>query len=149
MSVIVTPLNPRDVPAVKQFLIAGLSERWGAYESRYNPDIELFQSYYADSLTLVAKSAGVVVGTGTLHPISARRAEIVRMSTAIDSRRHGVAGQILMLLLDHARARGVQEVVLETTSSWASAIAFYTKHGFAKTHEQDGDTHFIRRLGAA
>ncbi|MBZ8139279.1 hypothetical protein CLD22_05105 [Rubrivivax gelatinosus] len=145
----VTPLTPQDVPAVKQLLIAGLSERWGAYDSRYNPDIESFQSHYADSFTLVAKSAGVVVGTGTLRPIGARRAEIVRMSTAIGSRRHGVAGQILKLLLDHARAVGVQEVVLETTSSWASAVAFYTKHGFARTHEQDGDTHFIHRLGNA
>jgi ribosomal protein S18 acetylase RimI-like enzyme len=60
--------------------------------------------------------------------------------------RTGVASRILTLLLEHARNSGVQEVVLETTSTWDSAIAFYTKHGFAKTHEQNGDTHFAYHL---
>lgn len=146
MSVIVAPLSSEDVPAVKQLLIAGLSERWGEYGPRYNPDIEAFPSSDSGSLVLVAKSVGLVVGTGTLRPISARQAEVVRMSTAPSSRRSGVASTILSLLLAHARATGVSEVVLETTSSWASAIAFYTKHGFAKTHEHDGDTHFAYHL---
>ena len=142
MPLVVAPLNTQDAPAVKQLLIAGLSERWGAYEPRYNPDIEAFPGSYSGSFILVAKSAGVVVGTGTLRPISARQAEVVRMSTATNSRRNGVASTILNLLLEQASANGVQEVVLETTSSWASAIAFYTKHGFYKTYVQDGDTHF-------
>jgi ribosomal protein S18 acetylase RimI-like enzyme len=146
MSVIVAPLNTEDVAAVKQLLVAGLSERWGSYEPTYNPDIEAFPSSYSNSLILVAKSELGVVGTGTLRPISARQAEVVRMSTCPRSRRNGVASKILTLLLEHARTTGVQEVVLETTSSWASAIAFYTKHGFAKTHEQNGDTHFVRHL---
>jgi ribosomal protein S18 acetylase RimI-like enzyme len=65
------------------------------------------------------------------------------MSTALRNRRSGVATAILRLLLDHARAAGTKEVVLETTSSWASAVAFYSKHGFTRTHEQDGNTYFI------
>jgi ribosomal protein S18 acetylase RimI-like enzyme len=46
-----------------------------------------------------------------------------------------------MHLLEHARAVGAHEVVLETTSSWASAIHFYAKHGFVRTHEQGGNTY--------
>jgi len=146
MSVVVSPLNSEDTAAVKQLLIDGLSERWGAYEPRLNPDLESFPQSYAGSLILVAKTAGTVVGTGTLRPISQHRAEIVRMSTATSSRRTGVASTVLKHLLEHARSDGAHEVVLETTTSWASAIAFYMKHGFAMTHEQGGDTHFIHRL---
>ena len=146
MSFIVAPLNTEDAAAVKQLLIAGLSERWGRYEPGFNPDIESFPSSYSDSLTLVAKSEGVVVGTGTLRTVSARRAEVVRMSTASNRRRSGIATAILKLLLEHARANGVQEVVLEATSSWESAITFYTKHGFARTHEHAGDTYFAYHL---
>ena len=146
MSVVVSPLNSEDTAAVKQLLIDGLSERWGAYEPRFNPDLEAFPQSYSGSLILVAKTAGAVVGTGTLRSISPNRVEIVRMSTATSSRRTGVASTVLKHLLEHARAAGAHEVVLETTTSWASAVAFYVKHGFARTHEQGGDTHFIYRL---
>jgi ribosomal protein S18 acetylase RimI-like enzyme len=146
MSVIVAPLNAEDTAAVRQLLIDGLSERWGAYDPCFNPDLEAFAQSYLGSLILVAKTAGAVVGTGTLRSISPRRVEIVRMSTATTSRRMGVASAILQQLLEHARAVGAQEVVLETTSSWSSAVAFYTKHGFARTREHGGDTHFIQHL---
>ena len=146
MSVVVLPLSSEDTAAVKQLLIDGLSERWGAYEPRFNPDLEAFPQSYSGSLILVAKTAGAVVGTGTLRSISPYRFEIVRMSTATSSRRTGVASTLLKHLLEHARTAGAHEVVLETTTSWASAIAFYAKHGFARTHVQDGDTHFVYRL---
>jgi len=146
MSLVITPLNCDDVPAVKRLLIAGLTERWGVYEPKYNLDIEGLSSRSSDSLTLVARSAGIVVGTGSLRIVGARRARVVRMSTARERRRHGVAAAILQRLLDHARGSGVNEVVVETTSSWESAIAFYTKHGFIRTHEQDGETHLVLRL---
>ena len=143
MSLVVAPLNAEDAAAVRQLLIDGLSERWGDYEPRFNPDLEAYPEGYSGSLVLVAKAAGAVVGTGTLRPVSQERSEIVRMSTAPRSRRSGVATAILRSLLDHARATGTKEVVLETTSSWASAVAFYCKHGFTRTHEEAGNTHFI------
>lgn len=146
MSLVITPLNCDDVPAVQRLLIAGLTERWGVYEPKYNLDIEGLSSRSSDSLTLVARSAGVVVGTGTLQFVGARRARVVRMSTARDHRRHGVATAILQRLLDAARSSDADEVVVETTSSWESAVTFYTKHGFTRTHEHGGDTHFLRRL---
>ncbi len=146
MSVVVAPLNAEDTAAVRQLLIDGLSERWGTYDPCFNPDLEAFPQSYLGSLILVAKTAGAVVGTGTLRSISPHRVEIVRMSTAPSSRRTGVASAILKQLLEHARAVGAQEVVLETTSSWASAVGFYTKHGFAQIREQGGDTHFIHHL---
>ncbi len=50
------------------------------------------------------------------------------------------------LLVRHARDLGAREVVLETTSTWHSAIAFYSKHGFCKTHELGGDCYFLLPL---
>ncbi len=146
MSVVVAPFNSQDAVAVKRLLIAGLSERWGQYEPRFNPDIETFPSTHSDSLVLVAKLEGVVVGTGALRPINSNQSEIVRMSTAQGNRRTGVASQILKVLVQHARHNGSNKVLLETTSSWVSAVAFYVKHGFIFSHERDGNSHFEYHL---
>ncbi|MCA3220493.1 MAG: GNAT family N-acetyltransferase [Burkholderiales bacterium] len=146
MSVVVAPLSTEDSSSVRQLLIDGLSERWGTYEPRFNPDLEAFPQSFSGSVILVAKTGGAVVGTGTIRPIGPCAFEIVRMSTAASSRRTGVASTILKHLLEHASAVGAHEVVVETTSSWASAVAFYVKHGFAITHDEGGDTHFILRL---
>ena len=141
--VIVVPLKTEDTSAVRQLLIAGLTERWGSYEASFNPDIEGFPGNYADPFVLVAKQAGVVVGTGTIRKTGASRAEIVRMSVAASSRRTGIGSLILSQLLEFARERAVQEVCLETTSSWSSAIQFYARHGFLKTHQQGDDLYFL------
>ena len=147
--VIVAPLKTEDTSAVRQLLIAGLTERWGSYEASFNPDIEGFPGSYDDSLVLVAKQAGVVVGTGMLRQTGASRAEIVRMSVAASSRRTGIGSLILSHLLEFARERAVNEVCLETTSSWSSAIKFYARHGFLKTHEHGDDSYFLFNPGEA
>jgi len=142
VQVIVERLKEEDAITVSQLLIAGLTERWGSYEARFNPDIEGLPGSDERSVVLVAKLAGTVVGTGTLRPTGPSQAEVVRMSVALSNRRTGVGSLILSNLLHLAREQGFHEVSLETTSSWTSAVEFYTRHGFAKAHEQDGDTHF-------
>ena len=147
--VIVAPLKTEDAFVVRELLVAGLTERWGSYEAGFNPDIEGFPASYEDSFVFVAKQSGVVVGTATLRPIGAGRAEIVRMSVAASSRRTGVGSLILSHLLGLARERAVHELCLETTSSWSSAIKFYARHGFLKTHEQGGNSYFLLNPGEA
>ena len=132
--------------AVHQLIVDGLTERWGTYDSRLNPDIESFSTAYADSTTLVALRLGQVAGTGTLKPSRDGRSEIVRMSVARNSRRTGVGGLILSHLINIAREQDMCEVTLETSSSWASAIEFYLGYGFRKTHESGGDTYFLYSL---
>ena len=147
--VTVAPLKTEDASAVRQLLIAGLTERWGSYEASFNPDIEDFPGSYDDSCVLVAKQAGLVVGTGTLRQTGASRAEIVRMSVAASSRRTGIGSLILSHLLEFSRERAVHEVWLETTSSWSSAVKFYALHGFLKTHEKGDDSYFLFNSGEA
>ena len=146
---IVAPLNTEDAFAARQLLVAGLTERWGTYDATLNPDIEDFPGSYTDSVVLVAKQAGEVVGIGTLRPIDRGRSEVVRMSVAAARRRSGVGSLILSNLLRTAREQGVHEVSLETTSSWSSAVKFYTRHGFVKTHEQDGNSYFCLKPSEA
>jgi ribosomal protein S18 acetylase RimI-like enzyme len=146
---VVGPLESREASAVQQLLINGLTDRWGTYKAHFNPDIEGFPASYADATVLVAKLAGEVVGTGTLRILSSRRAKISRMSVAAERRRSGIGGILLSHLLAAAREQGMQEVILETCTSWGSAVRFYVKHGFRITHQHDGDTHFLYSLGDA
>jgi GNAT superfamily N-acetyltransferase len=147
--VIVALLKTEDTAAVRELLVAGLKERWGTYDPRLNTDIESFPQSYEDSFVLVAKRANIVVGTGTLRPTGPNRAEVVRMSVASSSRRIGTGSLILSHLLQLAWEHSVQEISLETTSSWSSAVSFYTRHGFIKTHEQGDDSYFVYKPGAA
>ena len=70
------------------------------------------------------------------------------MSVDASCQRSGIGTLILRELLEAGQQRGFLEVVLETTSSWDSATAFYVGHGFRKTHERGGDTYFLLKLGA-
>ena len=142
IAVFVAPLKAEDTSAVRQLLVAGLEERWGTYEGRFNPDIESFPSAYDGALVLVAKDSTQVIGTGTLKVLSPYRAEVVRMSVAKTRRRAGVGSLILGHLLRLAREHGAQEVLLETTSTWGSAVRFYAQHGFRKTHEHGENSYF-------
>jgi GNAT superfamily N-acetyltransferase len=147
--VVVQPLSPADVSGVRDLLIAGLTERWGVYERSLDPDIERFPLGCATCVVLVAKSAGTVVGTGTLRPLDPGCAELVRMSVADTRRRTGIGRLILNQLLLSARERSVATVRVETTAGWSSAVRFYLRHGFVKTHERGDDWYFAMRLGAA
>jgi ribosomal protein S18 acetylase RimI-like enzyme len=144
----IDPLILADVPAVRALLVAGLTERWGGYEPRFNPDIEALGQRFDGRLTLVARQAGTIVGTGALRPVGAGRFEIVRMSVAGEHRRQGIGAQLLAALLAAARQRGAHELVLETTRSWQSAIDFYERHGFRRTHDDGDDAWFVRPLDA-
>ncbi|MBK1689985.1 GNAT family N-acetyltransferase [Rubrivivax gelatinosus] len=144
----IAPLAAADVPAVRALLVAGLTERWGGYEPRFNPDIEALGRAFDGRLTLVARQGAVIVATGALRPAGAGRFEIVRMSVARGQRRRGVGARVLAALVDAARERGARELVLETTLGWQSAIDFYERHGFRRTHVQGEDLWFVRPLAA-
>ena len=140
--VIIAPLTTEDVSCVRQLLVDGLTERWGTYEARQNPDIEMLPLGYQDSVFLVAKLSGHVVGSGILRPIGSDRGEICRMSVAVSHRRAGIGSLILSHLLCRASELHMREVCLETTSSWDSAVKFYIRHGFRRTHEEGSNSYF-------
>ena len=144
--VTILPFQPENQAEVKKLILAGLAEHWGTIDPCKNPDLNDICSTYANGIFLVAWLQNRIIGTGALIPKSNNTAEVVRMSVAADMRRQGIASQILQRLCDHARSRGYQRLVLETTETWHEVIEFYKRFGFQISHSINGDIYFALDL---
>jgi putative acetyltransferase len=144
--VVISPFQPADQKQVKELILSGLSEHWGALDSTLNPDLNDIANTYEKEVFLVARLEKRIVGTGALVHRTDEYAEIVRMSVAKDMRRQGIGNLILRQLIATAVKKGYQRVILETTHTWKEVIAFYLEYGFNITHEQDGDVYFEKVL---
>lgn len=79
-----------------------------------------------------AREGDALLGIGALKALDETRGEIKSMRTPAKHRGRGVASSILEAILEEARTRGYQHVLLETGSgdAFAAARAFYARHGF-------------------
>lgn len=136
----------RDQAAARRLILSGLQERWGHLDETKNPDLDDIAASYEEGLFLVAYTGERLVATGALLAEGERVGRIVRMSVARDVRRRGVGRRMLQALLEAARIRGYGKIVLETTATWADAIAFYRREGFRPLGIRDGDVHFEKEL---
>lgn len=139
---------PSDFAAVKNLIIQGLAARWGQYEAQFNPDLADFAASYGGALVVVAKAEKRLIGCGLLLNDSTTTARIVRMTVEQSMQRRGIGSQILIALLNAAKAGGFSEVCLETTASWQSALSFYLAHGFEPCKMEHGDQHFRMAIKA-
>jgi len=144
--IVIRPFQPEDQAAAQALILAGLEEHWGYLDPTKNPDLDDIASAYANGVFLVARRGDEVIGTGALIPETDAIARIVRMSVAAHARRRGIGTRILRHLREQAQADGRRQIVLETTSTWADAIAFYERNGFRPIGSWDGDTHFVLDL---
>lgn len=82
---------------------------------------------------------GKIVGCIALLDIGGGQAALRKMFVDPDWRGadKGVAKSLLYTLLDHARASGVAEIFLGTTTRFLAAHRFYEKHGFARVEKGD------------
>ena len=142
----IAPFRPEDQRDAKALIMAGMEEHWGVLDEDKNPDLDDIASSYANGVFLVAWQDGEIVGTGGFRPVSYETVEIVRMSVKKERRRQGIGGEILTELCWRAYRRGYKRAILETTASWAGAIAFYRAFGFAETHQEAGDLYFAMDL---
>lgn len=62
--------------------------------------------------------------------------EIIDIVVAAESRRRGVATQLMAAMLDHARASGVRRVFLEVRESNHAAQALYHDFDFSPSHRR-------------
>lgn len=145
----IRPFQARDQDEVKSLILSGLVEHWGWLDSDKNQDLDNVYASYAAGFFLTAWIDNGLVGTGALilevEGVT-RVARVVRMSVASNARRQGIGSAILVELINQAKIRGCQTIVLETTSTWQDAIGFYLAYGFCITSEHDGDTHFNIKL---
>lgn len=81
-----------------------------------------------------ARDGDEVVGCAALKELDATHAEVKSMRTAAARKRQGIAGRLLLTVLEHARAAGYQRLSLETGSDefFAPARALYARHGFVE-----------------
>jgi putative acetyltransferase len=142
----IRPFQANDQEAAKAVIMDGLEEHWGFLDLALNPDLNHIHKTYASGTFLVAEMGGTIVGTGALIPEGDRCSRIVRMSVAASQRRLGIGCLLLNALCATAYAAGCREIVLETTTTWHDAIAFYLNYGFEIVAEQDGDFHFVLPL---
>ena len=77
-----------------------------------------------------AMEDGVAVAYGGML-IAPFEGQITNIATSPHFRRRGAGALVLCALLEEARARGLEAVVLEVRESNAGAIALYEKQGFA------------------
>lgn len=145
--IIIRPFRPEDQTATQKLILAGLAEYWDRLDPTRNPDLDDIGVSYADGTFLVAWQGDELVGTGALVREAESVGRVVRMSVVAHKRRCGIGSFILQRLCERARGAGYVQLVLETTSTWEDAIAFYESHGFRPVGSWDGDTHFVLELG--
>lgn len=87
----------------------------------------------------VAEAGEAVVGCIALLDIGGGQAALRKMFVDANWRggEKGVAAALLSTLLEHARARGVAEIFLGTTTRFLAAHRFYEKHGFARLEKDE------------
>jgi ribosomal-protein-alanine N-acetyltransferase len=92
---------------------------------------------YADELAdtdtryyLVAELDGAVVGSAGLLTI-AETAQIMTVGVLPDARRQGIAGRLVLALVEEARRRQAEEVLLEVRIDNEGARSLYEHCGFA------------------
>lgn len=146
--ILIEPFQPEDQQAVKTLILDGLVEHWGWLDPYKNPDLNDIASSYVDSVFLVARQSGQVIGTGALVHRSESTAEIVRMSVAASHRRQGIGRLILERLVNHAHRIGMKQIILETTAAWEEVVEFYQNAGFELSHYTDGDAFFFMDIEA-
>jgi [ribosomal protein S18]-alanine N-acetyltransferase len=85
------------------------------------------------SLALVLEEADGQIGGFLLGRLAADQAELLNLAVVAKQRRQGAGTVLLAKAIQAWRPRGAKSVYLEVRQSNTGAIAFYEKHGFAKT----------------
>jgi putative acetyltransferase len=86
----------------------------------------------ADCAVVIAKADRLAIACGAYRPINSERAEVKRMFVAPDHRGRGHSRSVLAELERWAKERGFSELVLETGTLQAAAIALYQNAGYAR-----------------
>ncbi|MBZ5733191.1 ribosomal protein S18-alanine N-acetyltransferase [Nocardioides sp. TRM66260-LWL] len=100
---------------------------------------------------LVAERAGRVVGHAVASLVG-DIADLQRIATAPEARRHGVASALLAAVVEAGRAAGADRLLLEVRADNRGAQAFYAARGLVEVDRRpryyaDGATAVVMRLG--
>ncbi len=121
-----------DQKIAKQIILEGLGEHFGYINPALNPDLEDIESSYPKRgyVFLIAEREGMMVGTGALVTESGETARIVRLSVIRNQRGLGIGRSLVEHLLELAKQRNYNRIVVETNHDWCPAIKLYESLGF-------------------
>jgi N-acetylglutamate synthase-like GNAT family acetyltransferase len=113
----ITPADQPDLMDIPGFYRPGAGEFWVAEATPSDSEIHR-----------------EVVGCIALLDIGQGQAALRKMFVHQNWRGpvHGIASDLLGTLLEHARAAGLRELFLGTTTRFVAAHRFYEKHGFTR-----------------
>lgn len=95
-------------------------------------DMDNYQQAYVENrgLFLVVLDEDKVVGTGAIKKLKDDIAELKRLWLLEDYHGQKIGYQVVLRLLDFARANNYEKVCLQTSQRQERAIHFYTQFGF-------------------
>ncbi len=94
------------------------------------------QAHSSGQIVLIAEIKAQVCGF-LVARIAGDEAEILNTATSIPAhRRKGIGSALLLAAISAAQAHHAKTIYLEVRESNSAAIAFYAKHGFAKTGQR-------------
>jgi ribosomal protein S18 acetylase RimI-like enzyme len=124
----IRPFERGDQNAARRIIVDGLSEHLGPFEPERHPDLEdIFSNF---DVFLVVTHDGAVIGTGGLKLESTKVAHVGRIATARAYRGRGAARLMLKTLIQIAKERHVNRLLLETGHDWTDVIRWYERLGF-------------------
>ncbi|HWD42088.1 MAG TPA: GNAT family N-acetyltransferase [Fimbriimonas sp.] len=132
------PATAGDLPRIVSLVEVCLAE-FGLFVDYETADADLrdFSTVYAEpnGVFFVEIERETIVGTGGLATVGPSEGKIRKMYVARSHRGHGVGKRILRALIDEAKGRRMESVVLETMDSMETAIRMYESAGFVRQEE--------------
>jgi putative acetyltransferase len=95
-------------------------------------DIEQSYSARGGEMFVLEDGDGAIVGSYGLYPVSDAACELRKMYLRAEHRGQGLGKRVLEDAITRARQMGFREIVLETASVLAEAIALYKSYGFVE-----------------
>lgn len=83
---------------------------------------------------VVGDDEATIVGCGGLYPLDEQVVELRKMYFRPEARGQGLGRDLLIELIDRAKQRGFERIVLETASNLTAAIRLYEGFGFIESH---------------
>ncbi|PWT76001.1 MAG: GNAT family N-acetyltransferase [Chloroflexi bacterium] len=123
-----------DQEQVRRLVLEGLGEHFGFIDESLNPDLDDISHSYIDAgqVFVVGCLGREIVGTGALIYQGEGISELVRISTREPYRRMGIGRAIIAHLVNIARQRGDQRIIVETNTAWHEVVSFYERLNFVE-----------------
>jgi putative acetyltransferase len=102
-------------------------------------DLEDIETNYINrggTFEVLENENGKLVGTVGLYPLDKNRIELRKMYFSKEIRGHGLGKKTLARMIETARQKGFDQIVLETASVLIEAIGLYKKFGFEESIEK-------------